>query len=94
MRIPCPYCGVRDALEFTWGGEADISRPLDPKACSDEQWAAYLFMRKNPRGMHHERWCHTYGCGQWFNVHRDTVTHVVEAVANVERARARIEQPA
>ncbi len=77
MQIPCPYCGIRDAHEFTWGGQADLVRPADPKDCSDEEWAAYLYLRRNPRGAHHERWCHTYGCRQWFNVWRDTVTHRV-----------------
>jgi len=78
MRIACPHCGSRDACEFTWGGEADTLRPQDPAACSDEAWARYLFARKNPRGRSHERWCHTYGCGQWFGLWRDTATHESE----------------
>jgi sarcosine oxidase, subunit delta len=92
MRIPCPHCGVRDALEFTWGGQADIVRPQEPKACSDKEWAAYLFMRRNPKGMSYERWCHTYGCGQWLNVWRDTLTHVVVQVAAVNAASACLER--
>ena len=84
MQIPCPYCGTRDALEFTWGGQADMVRPVDPLACSDAEWGAYLFMRRNPQGVHHERWCHTYGCRQWFNVWRNTVTHLVEQVRVIE----------
>ncbi|HEY0938722.1 MAG TPA: sarcosine oxidase subunit delta [Steroidobacter sp.] len=78
MRLPCPHCGVRDVIEFTWGGEADITRPVDPASVSDSEWAAYLYLRVNPRGITHERWCHTYGCGQWFAVRRDTVSHEVE----------------
>ena len=93
MQIPCPYCGVRDSPEFTWGGQADIIRPVDPRACTDEEWGAYLFIRRNPKGMHHERWCHTYGCRQWFNVWRDTVTHVIEHVSNIDETGARIEPP-
>ncbi len=76
-RIDCPWCGARDENEFTWGGEAHIARP-DPATCSDTQWRDYLFMRRNPRGVHHERWCHTCGGGQWFHLARDTVTHRVE----------------
>ena len=76
MRLPCPQCGLRDELEFTWGGQAHLVRP-DPAQASDAQWAAYLVMRQNPAGPQHERWCHTYGCGQWFHVERDTVTHRV-----------------
>jgi sarcosine oxidase, subunit delta len=78
-RIDCPHCGLRDEIEFTWGGQANLVRP-DPARCSDEDWRDYLFMRTNPRGLHHERWCHTYGCGMWFGVERDTVSHRIEKV--------------
>lgn len=40
----------------------------------------YLFMRKNPKGMHHEQWRHASGCGRWFNALRDTVSYRFEAV--------------
>ena len=75
--IKCPWCGNRDQIEFTYGGEAHIARPSNPEQLSDEEWADYLFMRKNQRGLHHEQWVHTYGCRQWFNVQRDTVTYQV-----------------
>lgn len=80
MRINCPYCGPRDETEFTCGGEAHIQRPRSPARCSDAEWGDYLFTRRNPRGVHHERWCHTYGCGQWFHLARHTVTHAIERV--------------
>lgn len=80
MRIACPHCGARDEIEFTWGGEAHLIRPQDPAQCADAAWAAYLFARRNPRGVQHERWCHTYGCGLWFHAARHTVTHAVERV--------------
>lgn len=79
-RIDCPWCGARDENEFTWGGEAHIARP-DVANCSDADWRDYLFTRRNPRGVHHERWCHTYGCAQWFQVTRHTETHVILSVA-------------
>lgn len=75
MQLKCPFCGKRDEIEFTWGGEAHLFRPLDPDHLNGEQWGQYLFTRKNPKGTHNERWCHTYGCGLWFNVSRDTVSH-------------------
>lgn len=78
LQLPCPYCGIRDETEFVYGGEAHIERPSPD--VSDEKWAAYLFHRQNPAGVHCERWCHGYGCGQWFNVARDTVTHEVLTV--------------
>ena len=31
-------------------------------------------MRKNPKGVHFERWRHQNGCGKWFHAARDTVT--------------------
>jgi sarcosine oxidase subunit delta len=37
-------------------------------------------MRINPKGVSLERWRHTYGCRQWFNVARDTVSHRILAV--------------
>ena len=92
MRLPCPYCGVRDALEFTWGGQANVVRPADPEACTDAEWGAYLFIRRNPKGIHHERWCHTYGCGQWFYAWRDTVNHVVEQVSPIDAPWSAFEQ--
>ena len=45
--INCPYCGERDQSEFTAGGEAHIVRPKQPTELSDDQWAEFLFMRKN-----------------------------------------------
>ncbi len=78
LRISCPWCGTRDESEFRFGGESHVERP--GLEVSDAEWADYLFNRKNPKGLHYERWCHTYGCGQWFNVARDTVTHEIYAV--------------
>lgn len=78
LLIPCPWCGPRDEAEYVCGGEAYLVRP--PLDCSDADWAAYLFERKNPRGQTVDRWRHAFGCGQWLNVTRDTVTHAIIAV--------------
>jgi heterotetrameric sarcosine oxidase delta subunit len=78
MQLPCPCCGPRDEAEFVCGGTTHIVRP--PLAASDADWGGYLFFRENPRGRHLERWRHAQGCGQWFNLARDTVTHEVLAV--------------
>lgn len=77
LQIPCPVCGVRDEAEFRFGGESHISRP--GPGVDDKAWSLYLFYRENPMGMQHERWCHSYGCRQWFNVARDTVSHDIVA---------------
>jgi sarcosine oxidase, subunit delta len=78
LRITCPWCGPRDEVEFRCGGESHIERPVE--TVTDDQWGDYLYGRKNPRGWHHERWFHAYGCRRWFNVSRNTVTHKIEAI--------------
>jgi sarcosine oxidase, subunit delta len=75
LLIRCPWCGPREETEFSYGGEAHIVRPKDPNALSDEEWADYLFMRTNKRGIHDEQWCHSAGCRRWFEVIRDTVSY-------------------
>ena len=72
--INCPYCGERDQAEFSCGGEAHIVRPKNPPDLTDDQWAEYLFLRKNNKGLQFERWSHAFGCRQWFNVARNTTT--------------------
>jgi sarcosine oxidase subunit delta len=78
MQIPCIHCGLRDESEFTCGGTSHMTRP--PLDQSDETWGAYIFFRDNPKGRHLERWRHTWGCGQWFNIVRNTVTHEISSV--------------
>ncbi|MBL8270258.1 sarcosine oxidase subunit delta [Steroidobacter sp.] len=78
LQIPCPYCGVRDEEEYRFGGESHVTRPT--LEADDVAWADYLFNRINPKGVAYERWLHSYGCGRWFNVARDTVTHDILAV--------------
>jgi len=84
MRLPCPWCGERPESEFHFGGTAHIQRP--PADCDDATWGDYLFTRENPVGPHAERWRHTFGCGQWFNVVRHTVTHEISAVYRMTEA--------
>jgi sarcosine oxidase subunit delta len=83
LQIDCPWCGPRDQLEFAYAGEAHITRPENPDALTDEQWADYLFMRTNPQGRHCEQWAHAHGCQRFFNVARDTVTYRIEAVYRI-----------
>jgi sarcosine oxidase, subunit delta len=75
LLIPCPYCGMeRPEIEFRYGGQAHTARPRDPSLLNDAAWAAYLYDRTNPSGLHAERWRHTHGCGRFFNLIRNTVT--------------------
>jgi sarcosine oxidase subunit delta len=81
--IPCPWCGPREETEFVCAGEADIARPANPDAASDEAWADYLYMRRNAKGPQRERWLHRFGCRRWFILLRDTVTHEIKGVAKI-----------
>jgi sarcosine oxidase subunit delta len=86
LLINCPWCGARAEIEFRCGGEAHIARPSDPGMLDDSAWAAYLFLRTNPRGLHAERWIHQHGCQRWFNAIRDTYTDAfVETYRAAER---------
>jgi sarcosine oxidase subunit delta len=73
LLIPCPHCGPRPETEFYCGGEAHIARP-DPATASDADWAAYLYLRTNRKGLILERWLHNHGCQRWFNAARDSVS--------------------
>ncbi len=88
LLIECPWCGERDESEFSYAGEAHIVRPQETENLSDEAWADYLFMRKNPRGLHREQWLHTAGCRRYFNVERDTVSYQIRCSYKID------EQPA
>lgn len=71
--VSCPCCGITaEETEFHAHGEAHITRHAT--GASDDQMETYLFMRKNPKGVHFERWRHQNGCGKWFNMARDTMT--------------------
>ena len=54
LLIPCPFCGPRNQVEFTYGGDATVHRPA-PDA-PEAQWFEYVYIRDNPRGPHDELW--------------------------------------
>lgn len=72
MRIPCPYCGDRDAQEFVYRGDAAPQRPQDEAAFFD-----YVYIRDNLAGPMREHWYHALGCRNWMVVMRDTRTHEI-----------------
>ena len=75
LLIRCPFCEMdRPEVEFRHAGEAHVARAPDPAAQTDEEWAQFLYLRANPKGLHAERWRHNSGCGRYFNALRDTVT--------------------
>lgn len=77
MRIPCPFCGERDASEFSYLGDANVTRPDPgaPDAIAATVDAVYL--RTNPAGEHEELWYHGSGCRMWVRVRRNTLTHEI-----------------
>ena len=87
LLIACPHCGPRAEIEFSYGGEAHIARPLDPAALDDESWAGFLYQRSNPKGAHVERWRHSHGCGRFFNAVRDTISDFIVATYPAGEAR-------
>lgn len=73
LTLDCPYCGIAaDETELAPGGEAHLKR--HGPGASDADFEAYMFARRNPKGVHFERWRHAMGCGKWFLAARDTVT--------------------
>ena len=80
MLINCPWCGPREELEFRCGGQSHVVRPGPADTVSDEVWGSYLYDRSNPRGVHLERWVHSFGCRRWFNLARHTLSHRIEAI--------------
>jgi heterotetrameric sarcosine oxidase delta subunit len=83
LRINCPFCGLRDHSEFTYGGDATIAYP--ELSAPVDQWVDAVFVRSNPSGPHRERWQHSDGCRLWLVVERDTLSH---KITRVDPARA------
>lgn len=73
LLLTCPCCGAAgEETEFAPGGQAHLRR--HGPGSDDAAFAEYMFERRNPRGVHFERWRHAFGCGKWFHVARDTAT--------------------
>ena len=73
LLLTCPHCGADCAeTELAPGGEAHLRRAGPGTA--DDAFAAYMFYRRNPKGVHLERWRHAYGCGKWFHAARCTAS--------------------
>jgi heterotetrameric sarcosine oxidase delta subunit len=83
MRLPCPFCGDRDAAEFTYRGDAAPRRP--PAEADADAWHDYVYDRDNPAGPMRELWFHRAGCQGWIVVERDTRTHAVTGAAEPSR---------
>jgi methylglutamate dehydrogenase subunit B len=78
LRIPCPFCGTRDEVEFRYRGDASRSRPAATAPLAD--FTAYVYGRENPLGWHLEWWLHVGGCRQLLKVERHTLSHAIRWV--------------
>lgn len=92
LLINCPFCGPRDENEFLCGGEGHIMRPEPYDKVSAKEWASYLYYQDNHKGVVFERWRHAYGCGLWFNIARNTVTHEIEAIYEITDPKPDLER--
>jgi len=79
LRIKCPWCGLRNEDEFSYGGDATVERPADD--ASQDAWYDYVYTRDNPAGRHREYWHHVNGCRAWLVLERNTLTHEIFSVA-------------
>lgn len=84
LRIPCPWCGERDEVEFRYRGDA--SRPRPAADAEMEEFVDFVYRRDNPRGWHLEWWLHVGGCRRLLKVVRHTVTHEIREVGPAEEA--------
>ena len=90
LRIPCPFCGVRDESEFRYRGDATCQRPQAEAGL--DAFHAYVYERDNLRGWHSEWWLHVAGCRRLLKIMRHTLTHEIRSVeaaagpAGAERA--------
>jgi sarcosine oxidase subunit delta len=89
--MPCPLNGARNISEFVCAGE--VKAMPDPQACSDGEWADYLFLEANPAGEVVEWWLHV-PTSYWFIARRDTVTETILATYTVEAFFAQRKQAA
>jgi sarcosine oxidase subunit delta len=79
LRIHCPYCGERDAEEFSIQGEVAGPRPAtSPTGEGDlEAFHTYVHLRVNDFGLTSEYWYHASGCRRVLVVLRDTRNHAI-----------------
>jgi heterotetrameric sarcosine oxidase delta subunit len=75
LRITCPWCGMRDQVEFRYRGDATLGRP--PPEADAEAFHAYVYERDNPKGWHTEWWHHVGGCRRVLKLRRHTETHEI-----------------
>jgi heterotetrameric sarcosine oxidase delta subunit len=82
LRIPCPWCGERDEIEFRYRGDAHSRRPAADAPL--EEFFNHTYVRANPRGWHLEWWLHVGGCRTLLKVLRHTLSHEIAWVGGAQ----------
>ena len=77
LLIPCPHCGPRAQIEFSYVRSMDSVVALDTPP---GEAMATLYTRANPKGWSDELWRHSHGCRQWLVVRRHSVSHEIADV--------------
>jgi sarcosine oxidase subunit delta len=86
--MPCPLNGPRNISEFVCGGE--VGKMPDPDACSDADWADYVFLEDNSAGEVFEWWLHV-PTSFWFVARRDTVSELILETYTVDQFKRRVQ---
>lgn len=79
--MTCPLNGPRNISEFVCGRV--VREMPDPLSCSDEAWAAHLFLEDNVAGEVIEWWMHA-PTSYWFVARRNTITEEIIQTYSVE----------
>ncbi len=73
--LTCPINGPRPIQEFTYGGP--VREMPEPDACTDQEWADYVFNCDAAPGVRREWWYH--GPSRvWFIAEREVVRDEVQ----------------
>ena len=87
--MTCPLNGPRNISEFACGGE--VKEMPDPRSCSSREWAEYLFIEENKKGLVKEWWIHL-ASSYWFIVERNTETNeIIETYPASKLYKERVE---
>ena len=94
LLIPCPWCGPRNQVEFTYGGDATREAPAADAPM--RAWFDYVYLRDNPAARTTSCGCTAPAAGAGSSVRRDTRTHdILAAPASTSRwpGATRVTQP-
>ena len=86
--LNCPLNGPRNISEFAFGGEV---QEMPAANAGVREWAAYVFIENNTRGVVREWWIHLPS-SYWFIAERNTATNeVVRTYAPDDLFKERVE---